>query len=212
MTTEFDSTHIPPESQANGSTLAPSEKHLEDWIVANLSLFGEDARINIRRLVARQPQFPSGRPDLILAIQGSVSVVELKKDRADGRAVAQVLRYLGDIRMIHDYNNEGQFSHTYSAYEYPMGRPIVHGIIVAKSFDDNAYLACINNNIDMLSYEYDGEDYYFNDAENECGGSWTSLLGTDTEYAINEVIRHLYLLDNDRETLKEIYRQEGWIK
>lgn len=192
------------------STIAPSEKHLEDWIVNNIELFAEDARLQVRRIVARQPEFPSGRPDLILATVGSVAVVELKKYKADGQAVAQVLRYLGDMRIVHDYHNEGEFTHHFNMHNYAIsGRPILHGVIVAAGFDNNAYLACINNNIDMLVYDFDGQDYSFDDADNDCGKSWTELRGTDTESAILELIRHLNLYERDRETLKAIYQREG---
>jgi hypothetical protein len=86
---------------ANGETLQAqerialdSEKRLENWIVADLSLPGEDLL-----LLGRQLRTTSGPLDL-LAIDGEgvLVIAELKRDRTPREVVAQVLDYASWVR------------------------------------------------------------------------------------------------------------------
>ncbi len=89
---------------------APSEKHLEDWIVANQSTFlqefiGMDGQRRHCRIVdsiiGRQTVLPSGRLDLLGVCEDGIVVVELKKDKADSECLAQLIRYMGDLQGIY---------------------------------------------------------------------------------------------------------------
>ena len=112
---------ILPESQPR-STIAPSEKHLEDWIVANFHLFGEPGEADwfpddvlqlyeriddeyvmipfFDKLISQQKPLPSGRTDLIAKDQHSVCVVEIKRENLSAKTLAQCLRYIADVKEI----------------------------------------------------------------------------------------------------------------
>lgn len=115
----------PPKSGNRQDSLkAPSEKHLEDWIIANPHLFGdlwpaedvhpshlansnmtaygEDEYIvpHFQHIITRQPRFPMGRPDLIVQTDSSVQVIELKKGPITADTIAQTLRYMGVLREL----------------------------------------------------------------------------------------------------------------
>lgn len=77
---------------------APSERHLEDWIVDNAGML---APIHIPvTLLSRQLPLPSGRLDLLIRWGVNLEVVELKKDAITEAAVMQTLRYMYDIKKI----------------------------------------------------------------------------------------------------------------
>lgn len=102
---------------------APSEKHLEDWIVNNFQCLGDvldveeyppypcepDAWISeteyifpyFDRLLKRQPRFPFGRADLIVKGWSNISAVELKAGTIDGETVSQVQRYMSALTYIY---------------------------------------------------------------------------------------------------------------
>lgn len=104
---------------------APSEKHLEDWIVNNPQYVGDTfdedeypllpheqnvvVHFNahqytypyISRILKRQPTFPYGRADLIATDEVSVSAIELKLGAIDGETIAQILRYMHALRHIY---------------------------------------------------------------------------------------------------------------
>ncbi len=66
-----------------------SERRLEDWLAADLGLLGYDLL-----LIARQAVTPAGRIDLLaLDENGTIIVIELKKDKTPREVVAQVLDY-----------------------------------------------------------------------------------------------------------------------
>lgn len=117
-----DYTDSPYETQQN---IAPSEKHLEDWIVANPQRFGqlinddlvpreywpEDALIIdgeyylsdfFNQIVARQLPLPSGRPDLICHVEQRLTVVELKKGLITYDVIGQCIRYMHDLTLMYE--------------------------------------------------------------------------------------------------------------
>lgn len=104
---------------------APSEKHLEDWIVDNLHLLGETWDGNrttpdffsedaswisetefvypyFERILKRQARFPSGIADLITSNERTICAVELKQGAVDGEAISQVQRYMHMLRRIYE--------------------------------------------------------------------------------------------------------------
>lgn len=102
--------------------IAPSEKHLEDWICSNFNRFGglteqdlvpEYAREGcycpddeyyvdtfFSQLIARQFVLPSGRPDLLGYCRGQVAAIEIKKGAITYDVIGQVLRYVHDLKQI----------------------------------------------------------------------------------------------------------------
>lgn len=166
--------------------IAPSEKHLEDWIVDNSQLVREetgescdywDGYTNfIHRIVNRQVRLPSGRADLIAITCGytdiSVAPVEIKKGAIDSKTVAQCLRYMRDLREIFlRVRHPGIDSEIYTGYEYrPHGiaeqllgyAPEIAGMVIGHSVSDNNLLvACEASGIAVLTYEFDGTGYEF---------------------------------------------------
>lgn len=102
---------------------APSERHLEDWIVANMSRFGtaydeafelpekvtrnwhwlnETTAIEpfYSAIVARQQPFPFGRADLIATNRFYIAAVELKVGPITSETVAQCIRYMHELKQI----------------------------------------------------------------------------------------------------------------
>ncbi|CAN5606709.1 hypothetical protein BH10PLA1_BH10PLA1_00510 [soil metagenome] len=80
--------------QSQERIVLDSERRLEDWIAADLSLLGEELL-----LIDRQTRTTSGPLD-ILAIDadGSLVIAELKRDRTPREVVAQILDYASWVR------------------------------------------------------------------------------------------------------------------
>lgn len=79
--------------------LAPSEKHLEDWIVSRSGCI-VPCDPDRYQVIARQVRLPSGIADLIVFDGNSLWIYELKKDLIDAKALAQILRYRADLMRI----------------------------------------------------------------------------------------------------------------
>lgn len=127
--------------QSNKSTIAPTEKHLEDWICANFYRFGglveqeivpEYAREGcycpddtyyvdtfFSHLIARQLSLPAGRPDLLAYRFGQVAAIEMKKGAITYDVIGQCLRYVHDLKQIFSWVFYDTFSDPDSdAYVY----------------------------------------------------------------------------------------------
>lgn len=182
------SNSTPDANPRQGNRKTPSEKHLEDWIVANLQWFGpiypqiwfpDDVLATLTKhagenvifpvgtqIIARQPKLPHGRPDLILKSEQSVIVTELKKGAIDSYTVSQCLRYMYDLEQILlealEYDNRlfNRRKRT-EIHAHPVGE--ITGVVVGHSLADrNLQTVCDLSNIMILTYEFDGLDYYFN--------------------------------------------------
>lgn len=137
----------------NGSTLQEqervvldSERRLEDWIVGDLSLLGEELL-----LLGRQIRTPAGPLD-VLAIDGDGDLViaELKRDQTPREVVAQVLDYASWIRdrTPRDIDEICQNTHhksladmfrTQFEYDLPEGACESHRmLVVAAELDDSS--------------------------------------------------------------------------
>ena len=197
------------------STIAPSEKHLEQWIVDNFPHVREVIpQFNLRRIVARQLQLSTGIPDLIVAIKLGIRVIELKKGVVDGAAVAQVIRYVGELDYMYGWATSRITSeddpHYFDYDNYPdVTTPMVQGILIGHSFDKNALLACYTNHIQAWEYRYDGSGYTFDESYTDADIDQTRYYNDDLGIAIREAMRHRRLLREDVETLREIYKREG---
>lgn len=137
---------------------APSEKHLEDWIVANPDVltFYEGLPVQI---IGRQVNLPSGRADIIARCGINLLVVELKKGEVDQATVVQVMRYMHDLKHI-----------WYMATEYlPSGfserghtnEILVTGVVVGCAVAENTVKSAESVDITVLTYDFDGETYVF---------------------------------------------------
>ncbi len=167
---------------------APSEKHLEDWIVANPQDFATGFEVTfplVEKIVARQLRLPSGIPDLIALNDDQLIVIELKRNLIDEAVLGQTLRYMADLKRIwiHAWNyglmRDGSEKYTYclsqrqsliSGHWGEIGALIVGHRIQKQSVVDAADGA----NISIVTYDYDGSDYKFKDR-------WPSLEPERTE-------------------------------
>jgi hypothetical protein len=132
--------------QAQDQIVLDSEKRLEDWIAVDLSLLGEELL-----LLGRQVRASSGPLDL-LAIDGdgSLVIVELKKNRTPREVVAQILDYASWVReqTAHDIDELCQKLHRRSLaemfrsrfeYDLPEGACKSHRmVVVAAQLDDSS--------------------------------------------------------------------------
>lgn len=202
------------DSQEKTYYYAPSEKHLEDWIVANQQeFFAKNPRVWGRRIAARQVQMGSGRLDLVVAAKLGLRILELKKETVDEKCVTQVIRYTGEVRdlfrwaehLIQSYDDP----HYYEPSPATDMHPLVAPVLIGGGFTRKALLACATNDIIAIEYWYDGETYEFEEVSESVNTDYSYLMDTELGAAIKEVLRHRRLLTEDIESLKAIYREEG---
>jgi hypothetical protein len=153
------------------STLAPSEKHLEDWICDNLPLFCNtylDGTLStvpyVTNVLKRQPRFPTGIPDLVVSMDHwRIGVVELKREVITPNAAIQCLRYMYDLRYIMAEVVEKRHSEAVSLYEaFNMMSYFIRGILVGHSLSDDFMLPGLEvANIEFVTYTYNGSGYSF---------------------------------------------------
>lgn len=165
---------------------APSEKHLEDWIVANPLWFGEVYEEGfipeyaqgedwihftdgdficpfVDRIIARQLRLPTGRADLIAAGSHSVDVIEIKRDSINANTLAQCLKYMYDVTSIFHavIMTEGNHYAYRSLMKidvctYPQSE--VNGIMVGYGEPSNDLLVVSAlANVAVISYDYEEE-------------------------------------------------------
>lgn len=163
--------------------IAPSEKHLEDWIANNLPLVGEYFEAGIdgedrpyeagiypffSQVIARQFNLPTGRCDLIL--QGNdlfdffhcpIVVAELKLDCIDAKAILQLMRYTHDLKMVAEFARTN-VSRTERRINGVQAQRIIKGCLIGHSCTDDLLLAACNAyEIDVFLYHYEAnEDTY----------------------------------------------------
>lgn len=153
---------------------APSEKHLEQWIVDHPELFRDEVLYEsfncpfVDDFVARQLRLPSGVADLV-GIDGygeQLLAIELKVDVLDARAMAQVMRYVNDLRNIWSIVelevlgllNYDQY-HYHKRHDDPAE---IGGCLVCYKADDvNLIRACTACSINVIEYDYTGDEYTF---------------------------------------------------
>ncbi len=131
------------------SAFAPSEKHLEDWIVDNYpSAFPHGGHI-----VGRQLATPAGRIDILSFGTHFVDVIELKRGPIDGAALFQVLRYMRVLTSV-----------CYTAHvrgRYKCDPDIVRGILIGHSVNDAVHAAADQARVGILLYEFHEPSYDF---------------------------------------------------
>lgn len=136
--------------------IAPSEKHLEDWIVANPNRVryfdGQNWVRPFHHLMGRQIKTMSGVIDLVVWGDSLVCPIEIKREKLTAHHLVQLLSYMGDIdcymRLI--------------AYQEDKEIPRIKGILIGHSFADRRLLcACMGANVEVLTYQYQSGEYLF---------------------------------------------------
>lgn len=141
--------------------IAPSERHLEDWLVNNPQKIFDfsDEHPSSLQWVARQLNLPSGRADLIgYEGGGDLAVFELKKGAIDSDTLAQCLRYMRDIDKIGEFAL-AQIRNLVETPELEYADPVVSGVIVGHGIKDrNLLTAAFHARISVFSYNYHPEN------------------------------------------------------
>lgn len=142
--------------------IAPSEKHLEDFLFSKPHIIFPIQT----RVIARQYKLPSGIADMVLAHLQRLAVVELKKGAIDAITIAQCLRYMGDMQGI----LEGVLGRLYAQGSLNQGEftaafiripQYVQGVVIGKSFEDEKLITvCEAANICALTYDYLNDGTY----------------------------------------------------
>lgn len=154
-------------------TKAPSEKHLEDWIVANPDRFaltyGGYEFFRIHEILARQYRVPSGIMD-ILAVDthGCLMGIELKMGGIDNHAYTQAMKYRADLA---DLWSEVQNSLGVAMHSMKIMTD-VHNASPQEAFcvvligshikTGDVQFVCNDGLINTVLYEYTDGEYLFN--------------------------------------------------
>lgn len=161
----------------HSTTIAPSEAHLEDWIAHSMLSFGYTRDDGVWNFIAssyvgRQVPLPSGIADLIVIDDryNSLCVVELKKGEIDQRALAQVLRYMYDLKGLMDLalllSTKAHDRYSQEERKELSRRKLVSGILVGhRIVDRNILIACKAAGIRVFQYQLIGDEYTFNPVE-----------------------------------------------
>lgn len=167
--------------------IAPSRKHLEDWIVDNhdfvyyMDIIEEDGKPCavhplVKKVIKRKTKLPSGFCDLVTIVEGyggvSVAATKLEWDSIDHHTVTQCLCSMRDLRETFvNVRHPGIDSPLYMGLNYRSpglcdqvvgNEPEVTGLIVGyKLSDQNLIAACEAADIVLLTYEYTKSGYNF---------------------------------------------------
>lgn len=184
--------------------IAPSEKHLEDWIVDNLPLVHwYPGKVPLfRSVIARQLPLPSGIADLVCARYYSLSVLELKKGELKPEHVEQVSRYMYDLKKITAYvmdkdehisiyQRGGGFPDTVSDYMpvHVDGGSFIQGWLIGYDASDRVIAAAHCHGIGVLLYEREDDYYKFYDVSPDFGrDDYAQCATPDLETALVEIM------------------------
>jgi hypothetical protein len=157
--------------------LAPSERHLEDYLWAHPEAFGiievpdyANGDCLEIELLYRQFPLPSGIVDLIgLAAGYQVAIIEIKKGPIDAKALAQLMRYMDDVKAAWEQLFLEYCQDQRENYKLLFRRDIVNGsvesqrtrgfIVGSELPDKNLFISAAACGIDFVVYEYDGVKY-----------------------------------------------------
>jgi hypothetical protein len=189
MPVEFGLWRIDGDSQRVQSTKLREEKRLENLIVSDTRVLGEDLLI-----LGQQVATDSGNQIDVLGMdpEGNIEVIEIKRDRTPREVIAQILDYASwvqeltydDISTIYETNNGGQefeeaFSATFDSRPEGMSGP-------PEEVNQSHSLTVVASELDSSTeriVEYLSDEYgvpinalffnYYQDGEREyIGRSW----------------------------------------
>lgn len=136
--------------------IAPSEKHLEDWIVSREgNLTGAPCEY---RIIGRQIRLNSGVADLLIQKDGVSWLYELKKECIDAKALAQILRYRSNLRMIFARVTK-EFNLTDDDRRFFLENDL-QSTLIGHSVEPYIAVAAAAANVSVHLYEYDGLGHY----------------------------------------------------
>jgi hypothetical protein len=165
----------------NRKGLAPSERHLEDYLFSHpeaLGMCGVPPQYGpdspMYTMHDRQVAVPSGIIDIV-ASNWQLVIMELKKGQVTARTFTQLMRYMRDIyglveTAVDDYiRTKGPFYEKlkgrWNGSEYAI-RDLVAGVLIGNGYeDDNLLVACASCNVDVFIYTYKDGAYQFEQLE-----------------------------------------------
>lgn len=140
--------------------IAPSEKHLEDWLFEDITRLGQPSSESLYEngVVYRQLEMRRGIADLLFVDNESMTIVELKKGEINDSALQQVLRYMGDLKdtweetvhIVRSRNDNPLFT-SFPTY----GGLDIRGILIGHYSNENTLAAAHGADIWTFKYEYD---------------------------------------------------------
>jgi hypothetical protein len=179
---------------------APSERHLEDWIVDHLKHFGtvlpfpprqedeDDTYVwvsdneivwpLVHKMLGRQVPTKHGRIDLLALTDWGITVIELKKAEITLESVAQCAKYMYDIQLFRNYQTADAMGLELWHEDYwSVRRELteacrVVGMVVGTELpsDDVQALAALCD-IHLITYNYLPDgEYHFGDEGFAYGG------------------------------------------
>lgn len=140
--------------------LAPSEKHLEEWILAHGLTVKNDREpfftlSHFNRVFRKQPVLPSGIADILAFWDGGeiseLVIIELKKNVVDCKALAQILRYRRDLEEIFSEVDLKAYPNFTDLDDYTR---YMRCVLVGYAFDEDASIAAESADIWMATYRY----------------------------------------------------------
>lgn len=172
---------------------APSEKHLENWIVANPDKFKNTASeygwTNFERYLAqdegvllsqRRPYFDThfvtqvelscGYADLIGMRGSKIGVVELKKSVINEKALIQLLKYINEIEemlMFRELEIVPDYSNRAN-----VSIPRVFGIAVGYGQPSKQTVAGCPSRVSLVSYDFNDDSYSFTGSDTYIEHHW----------------------------------------
>jgi hypothetical protein len=193
--------------------MAPSEKHLEDYLWAypealgRMEVYSDLHQDSIFKFKWQQLPVASGIVDLVgTEWDQSLAIVELKRRLIDTKAFAQIMRYLHDFQQIL-YHVIRQYCMQDKPYqEYVARHPLVHGtwetqllrgvLIGRECTDKNLLTACEAARIDVYSYKYQDGHYQFTQKV-EGKRTSTQIYGANVEASsqVNDLLQELVAND-----------------
>lgn len=190
--------------------IAPSEKHLEDWIVQNgMPEIAPQCEF-YHQLIARQLPLPDGVADLVY-LSGSkmrIEVVELKKGALDESAIAQVLRYKANIDALWQGYIECRPSCFNTSYEHS-AYELTTATLVGHSISPVLLEVCTAAKINVWLYDYTPDDNLF-EFESEYG-DWCKF-GAYVTPKLRDALKQVFLqlcVKNDIPTTGDFKNIDG---
>lgn len=194
---------------ANGGSrqgLAPSEKHLEDYLWGHpeaLGMIYAPDPTPEYSFIFRQFRLPSGIVDL-LGFDYRLVAFELKRGTVTSQALAQLLRYMCDLKHAVDrflfecqeHERLRAWAHYHWTNEGADVHNFVRGVLIGNDVEDkNLLIACAACGVNVYTYRFDGSLYTFEQAYTPeiCGWDYyTEIVKLSKGPLISKILVHFY--------------------
>lgn len=194
---------------------APSEKHLEDWIIKNSSQFKPSSNSDGYSLMElylhqvyqidvynnnpyadsiflRQVELSSGKPDLIGIRDNHIVVIELKKDSINERCLIQLAKYVRELQYMAMHREIGIIEDFHKKPYVNLDRKIF-GIAVGYGKPNKQTIWGCPRETSLISYEYnDDGNYTFKAVDFEPDYNW-NVKGGIAQTPVLSLVDHVII-------------------